>query len=381
MTPRQRVIQALKHQETDYVPYQFHAVSDVWEKVVKHYQLPAGTALLEEFFNNHIIKIGSDFNVNIWADNVGAELVSSGGPQVTALDAEGGLHTDEFGCVWDRHGGMPHPVSYPLADDHSQFDGYQMPDPRRKGRFDQARLLADRHRDQRFVIGKLGMFLFERAWSIRGMEQLLTDMMVRPEWVEELMDRILYEWNLPIIDQQLDIGVDGFYFGDDWASKLNLLFDPDSWRRFIKPRLAVCYRRVKERGGFVGQHSCGNISEIIPDLIELGLDFYNPFQPAVYDVGEMKNRYGDRLSFYGGVDLEGIVSHGTPEQVREEVLAKAELLGKGGGYILQTSHTILDDAPLENVIAYVEACHELAGIDTQAAAERIRNQPLTDSYD
>jgi uroporphyrinogen decarboxylase len=198
------------------------------------------------------------------------------------------------------------------------------------------------------------------------MDKILVDMIERPDFVEALLDRILYEWNLPIIDQQMALGADGFYFADDWGSKTALMFSPRMWRRFIKPRLALCYSRVKEHGGVVGQHSDGMVLSIFPDLIEIGLDVFNPLQPSLYDLDEMKRQYGDRLTFYGGVDEDRTLAWGTPEGVRAEIHARAAQMGRGGGYILQSSHTILDDVPLANIIAYIETCHELAGIDTQA---------------
>ncbi|MCS7259931.1 MAG: hypothetical protein NZ765_04015 [Anaerolineae bacterium] len=371
MNRRERVLKAIRHEEPDYVPYNFHATASVYEKVRRYYDLPDNEALIE-FIGNHIVKVGSDFNVNPWAENIQVELVPSGGPVMSSLDAQGGLHTDEFGCVWDRRGGMPHPVAHPLAEDYRLLETYRMPDPYRSGRFDAARKLADRHRGRRFVFGKLGMALFERAWAIRGMQELLVDMAVRPEWVEELLDRILYEWNLPIIDQQIALGIDGFYFADDWGSKTSLLFSPAMWRRFIKPRMAICYQRVKEHGLVVGQHSDGNILKILPDLIEIGLDVFNPLEPQVYDIYAVKEQYGDKLTFYGGIDVEHTLPHGTPREVRAEIFERAERLGRGGGYILQSSHTILDDVPMENIVAYIEACHELAGIDTQQALREAR---------
>jgi uroporphyrinogen decarboxylase len=366
MNRRERVIRAVHHEETDYVPYNFHATAQVYERVRSHYGLSDNNSVVE-FIGNHIVKIGSDFNVNPWAKGAHMQLMPSGGPVHIASDVTGELHADEFGCVWDRRGGMPHPVSYPLADNPGDLDSYEMPDPCRKGRFDAAKALAAQHCSKVFVFGKLGMALFERAWSIRGFEQLLSDLALRPEFVEELLDRILYEWNLPIIEQQLAIGVDGFYFADDWGSKTSMLFSPQMWRRFIKPRLAVCYQLVKKAGVFVGQHSDGNILEILPDLIEIGLDIFNPVQPSVYDPYEVKKRHGAQITLYGGIDVETTLPFGKPNEVRAEILERAKRLGSGGGYVLQSSHTIMKDVPLENIIAYIETCHELAGIDTHEA--------------
>jgi uroporphyrinogen decarboxylase len=122
----------------------------------------------------------------------------------------------------------------------------------------------------------------------------------------------------------------------------------------------------------VGQHSDGNILAILPDLVELGLDILNPIQPSVYDPNLIKDQYGDKITLYGAIDVETTLPFGTPDEVRSEMLARSSRLGRGGGYILQSSHTILEDVPIGNVIAYIETCHELAGIDTENAAADAR---------
>jgi len=367
MTKRERVLKAIDHQQTDYVPYGLHAVPAVWDKVCAHYGLADHHAAMA-FIGNHIVKIGSDFNYNPWASDVGkVELTPSGGPVHTEADREGMLHTDEFGCVWDRRGSLPHPVAYPLGnvpDDeltHALAE-YKMPDPYRVGRFDSARSLADRYRGDLFVFGKLGMCLFERAWRIRGMDKILADMIERPDFVEKLLDRILDEWNLPIIDQQLALGVDGFYFAEDWGSETAPLFSPRMWRRFIKPRLAIMYERCRKAGVVVGQHSDGAVGVYFPDLIEIGLQVFNPLSPTIMDPAEYKAKYGDRLTFYGGIDVERLMPFGTPDQVRREVRHMAGLMGRGGGYILQTSHTVLEDTPLANIVAFIEEVRAMAGL-------------------
>jgi len=361
---RERVFKAIQHEETDFVPYNFHAIPQVYQTLQEYYGLKDSLEVAD-FIGNHIVKIGSDFNYNPWGNEIEeVRLTPSGGPVYTNLDNEGALHMDEFGCVWDRTSGMPHPVGYPLEEDHTLLDQYTFPDPYRAGRFDQAKALADKWRNKAFIFGKLGMVLFERAWSIRGMVNLFTDMLDRPDFVDELLDRVLYEWNLPIIDQQIALGVDGFYFADDWGSKTGLMFSPKFWRHFIKPRLAIIYDHCHQAGVYVGQHSDGNIVEIFPDLIEIGLDVFNPLEPAAMDILKMKHRFGDKVTFYGGVDVEHTLPFGTPEEVRAEVRERAVTLGQGGGYILQSTHTMLFDVPLANLVAYVEEVRALAGLET-----------------
>lgn len=364
MTPRERVLQAIQHQEPDYVPYGLHAVPAVWERVCQHYGLRDHHEAMA-FIGNHIVKIGSDFNYDPWAADVGrVELTPSGGPVHTEADREGVLHTDEFGCVWDRRGSLPHPVAYPLSDVPGDrlmraLADYQMPDPYLAGRFDAAAKLAGRYRGELFLFGKLGMCLFERAWSIRGMDQLLMDLIERPEFVEGLLDRILYEWNLPIIDQQLAIGVDGFYFAEDWGSETSLLFSPRLWRQLIKPRLAIMYQRCQAAGVVVGQHSDGAVGGLFPDLVEIGLQVFNPLSPTIMNPAEYKAKWGHVLTFYGGIDVERLMPFGTPDEVRREVRSMAETMGRGGGYILQTSHTVLEDVPLANLVAFIEEVQRL----------------------
>jgi len=367
LTPRERVLAAINHQETDFVPYCLHAVPAVWDKICAHYGLRDHHEAMA-FIGQHIVKIGSDFNYNPWAADVGkVELTPSGGPVHTDADHEGLLHTDEFGCVWDRRDSLPHPVAYPLGnvpDDGiaAALADYPMPDPYHAGRFDSARQLADRYRGDLFIFGKLGMCLFERAWSIRGMDKILVDMIERPEFVDDLLDCILYEWNLPIIEQQLAIGIDGFYFAEDWGSETSLLFSPRLWRRFIKPRLAIMYAKVREAGAVVGQHSDGAIGPLFPDLIEIGLQVFNPLSPTIMDPAEYKAKYGDRITFYGGIDVERLLPFGTPGEVRAEIRRLAALLGRGGGYILQSSHTMLEDVPIANIVAYIEEVRGMAGL-------------------
>ena len=125
-------------------------------------------------------------------------------------------------------------------------------------------------------------------------------------------------------------------------------------------------------GGIVGQHSDGNILAVIPDLIEIGLDVLNPIQPSVYDPNFIKKEYGKKITLYGGINVETTLPFGTPAEVAEEMRMRAKTLGRGGGYILQSSHTIMTDVPLKNVTTYIETCHELAGIDTAAAVAEAR---------
>ena len=105
-------------------------------------------------------------------------------------------------------------------------------------------------------------------------------------------------------------------------------------------------------------HSCGKVQQLFPDLVEIGLDVFNPFQPDVMDVYEIKRQYGDRLAFYGGMSVQGLLPHGTPQEVRNEARRLMDQVGRGGGFIIGPSHHMPADIPVENMVAFIEAVRE-----------------------
>jgi uroporphyrinogen decarboxylase len=156
------------------------------------------------------------------------------------------------------------------------------------------------------------------------------------------------------VDIALEYDVDGIYFGDDWGQQKGLIMGPERWRRFIKPRMARLYERVKAKGKYVIQHSCGDCSEILSELIEMWLDCYQTFQPEIYDIAAVKRLYGDRLAFWGGVSTQQILSRCPPREVRKEIVRVVNILRPGGGLIIAPTHALPFDVPPENVLAMME---------------------------
>ncbi|MDR2785164.1 MAG: uroporphyrinogen decarboxylase, partial [Treponema sp.] len=162
------------------------------------------------------------------------------------------------------------------------------------------------------------------------------------------------EYFLVLVDIALEYDVDAIYFGDDWGQQKGLIMGPEKWRRFIKPRMARLYQRVKAKGKYVIQHSCGDCHEILPDLIEIGLDCYQTFQPEIYDIAEVKRLYGDKLAFWGAVSTQQVLSRCSPEKVQEEIVRVVNILRTGGGLIIAPTHALPFDVPPENVLAMAE---------------------------
>jgi uroporphyrinogen decarboxylase len=194
--------------------------------------------------------------------------------------------------------------------------------------------------------------MYERAWTLTGMENLLVYMVSEPGFVERLLDKIL-EYNLKIINIYLDYDVDCIHFGDDWGQQKGLIMGPVMWRRFIKPRMAEMYGAAKAKGRFVSQHSCGDIREVLPDVIDIGLDVYQTFQPEIYDIRATKEAFGDRLTFWGGISTQRLLPFETPGGVIEKAAEIMRIVGKNGGLIAAPTHSIPGDVPAENMDALI----------------------------
>lgn len=334
MTNKQRVIAALRHETPDKVPYQIGFTVPARRKMAEYYGDPDFAAKI----GNHMAQvpvIRVEWGVR--------------GPD--------GMYTDEFGLRWNRRVdadiGMPEAM---LTRD--ALDDFLWPDPDPPGRFDRLAETIVQQPDQ-FVVMALDFSLFERAWGLIGLENLLLAMIDDMPFVEAVLDRIL-RFNLDLIEAGLsrNPGVDAVYFGDDFGSQLGVMMGADRWRELLKPRLAGQYARVHDHGKFVFIHSCGAVGELFDDLVEIGVDCFNPFQPEVIDIYETKKAYRDRLAFWGGISIQRLLPRGTPDEVRAEVSNILDKIGQEGGYIAAPSHDIPGDVPAENIAAMLNVLQE-----------------------
>ncbi len=265
--------------------------------------------------------------------------------------------TDEWGIRWSYDGRGLKPSSHPLQSGYDALRTYTFPDPYAPDRFcsiDAA--LAGR--GDRYVLGLVWFTLFEHMWMLRGFENMLTDPYLYPTEFASFRDRMV-EYCLAVIDQWFERHADGIFLSDDWGTQRSLLIAPDDWRRLWKPSYARLFDRIKSHGGHVWMHLCGNITTILPDLIDIGLDVLNPVQPQAMDVEMLSREFGGKVCFHGGVDVQGTLVRGTPAEVKAEVHRLVDLFGRfDGGYVGTTSHSIMPETPLDNVIALYEAFAE-----------------------
>ncbi|MBE6541321.1 MAG: uroporphyrinogen decarboxylase [Ruminococcaceae bacterium] len=200
---------------------------------------------------------------------------------------------------------------------------------------------------------------FEKAYFARGIENFLADMAGDPEYAQSLLDMIIRK-NLVMLENIVHTpGIDGILLGSDWGSQKDLLMSPESWREMIAPGEQREYDLIHEAGLDVWVHSCGDIRKILPDLTEMGVDVLNPIQPECMDIYELKDKYGDKITFWGGISTQRTLPNGTPEEVALETEKITSYLSKDGGYIISPSQEIQADVPFENLCAMIDTAMKL----------------------
>ncbi|MFQ6132490.1 MAG: uroporphyrinogen decarboxylase family protein [Armatimonadota bacterium] len=295
------------------------------------------------------------------ADNVLAALdlpMALVGPADKPLYANpevyGETITDQFRVVWSTNAiDRGSPVGPPLRE--PSLAGYEFPDPDDPARFAHLAEQVERLQD-RFIIGVVGD-LWERATFMRGMEALCLDVRLHRGFVGDLLEGIC-EYNLRTFEHLAELPIDGIFISDDYGTQRGLVIGRRDWRELVRPRLARIYDAAKARGLVVMHHTCGCVVELVPDLIEMGLDILHPIQPEAMDIFALKRQFGSDLTFCGGIGTQELLPHATPEQVRAEVLRTLEAMAQGGRYILEPGITLQADVPTENMVAMIEAVRE-----------------------
>lgn len=344
MNSKERVLKALNHCPTDRVPV---ALCFGW-------WLPQVEQSLREFF---YLRTASTLNSVFNFDFYWVEPVYRGPALTKAPDGHrlGIFGTPEYSDTYSQEFWRP----LASATNIAEIENYPWPqidwlDVSSVTHF--ARL----YQEYAIVAPNNWSPIFCQMADLCGYETALANLITEPKLTEALIEKIS-DWNCARWEKVLNAApglIDIAYVGDDVASQIGMLFRPDLWRRYFKSAYARQFQIAKAKGVRVMFHICGACRDIVPDLIDIGLDILMPLQLSAkgMDPVELKREFGNHLTFWGGVDVQSFLPYASPDEVRQEVRRLVDILGKDGGYVLSSSHNFQPDTPIENIVAmYDEA--------------------------
>ncbi len=363
-THRERLLAALNREEADRVPIDFGSTIatsitlPAYERLKEHLGLEHETAVMSKTSRlanpDDSVLERFDVDTRFLGYGVGSEEID----QDTILD--------EWGTTWHRApGGCFMPVDGPFENQEPtirDLESWNWPDPEdpRRYRGLEERAKALRHETDCAIVLNPDSYCGATAQHQRGFGNWLKDLHRNPQYVCRMLDIIADLW-IGIVHRALDAvgtNVDVVIILDDLGTQSGPLFSPEIYRELLKPRHARMIAALKEHGGVkVLFHSCGAVHRFIGDLIDIGVDALNPVQVNADDMDpeQLKKEFGDRLAFWGGIDTQKVLPNGTAEEVAAETRRIIDVLGKGGGLVLNSVHDIQVEVPPENVVAMFDA--------------------------
>lgn len=351
MRHRERIELALNHETPDRCPMQISFTPEFAERLCQELSLdPSAQHNPHGGGNTYILERLLDEDM----------LLTSVG-WANSYYQQPGDYIDEWGVGWKSSpyetpygtGRYTEMVKHPLADDLA-IVSYKPPDPGRGELYTDAERVVREFKDEYWLVGVTVTTIFECAWALRGYERLLGDFILNPDLADCILE-FPYRYHLAAARRLVELGVDMIWLGDDIGTQKGLLISPAHWRKFLKPRLTNLISEIKSINPRlkVAYHTDGKVWEIIPELIEIGVDVLNPVQPACMDPALIKKKFAEHLCFWGSIDEQHTLPFGSPQQVKDEIMTRLGTLGKNGGLILGPTHHVQLDTPMENFWAMV----------------------------
>jgi len=330
MKPRDVIVEQIHHHETAALPYTLYFEDEVGLRLDSHYGSQDWRWKLTQYIACH-------FGITM-------------GP-TARLDPQG---RDAFGSTWRGDGQTPAVVEPGLKA--PTFTGYAFPAPSRfldlAAKADIIQRLNQPSDKFRMIFQSVSLW---DGWNLRGFEDTLMDCVAEESFFEELIERMT-DLCLALVAASADVPADAIMMGDDWGDQRGVLIGPERWRKFFKPAYARIFAAIHAQGKIAVMHSCGSVAEIMPDIVDIGLDVLESVQPEAVGMNPyaLKKAWGDKITLWGGLGTQQLIPRATPAEIREEIRHLRLEMYKGGGYIMAPAKALRPDTPTANAVAVVE---------------------------
>ncbi len=351
MTPKERILKAIKHEEPDRVPVANTLAQEAARLLSTELNMPYHQ-VVRWSWNEILAALGND-----------AIFVGATPPADFSVPSyPDGSYSNEWGIRCKYMGGHETMIEHPLKDIEtldqmtSFFEQHGFPDPEAEGRFDLAKEQIKKFGENFAVVGRVKTTMFERSWYMVGMQKFFLDLALEEEYVFALLDKMI-DFHLVIAKNLLDLGCDIILTGDDFGGQQGMLISPDTFRSVFKPRFKKVFDQLRAWNPdiIIAYHSCGMVEPIIQDFIDIDLDIFQSLQPIKgMERKKLKGKYGKNLCLWGTLDEQRLLPFGSVGEVREEVKNIIYDMAPGGGFILSAAHNIQGDTPIKNIHAIYE---------------------------
>ena len=356
MNSKERVLTSLNHEEPDRAPKYLFTTPEVFEKLVK--------ALGIDVHEDPYI-----FDVELENDLMLCYRGISNIPGILrekCKENEKELLIDNWGIGYklihygkdESSGSYLEMVSHPLSN-IKDYDNFKIPNPYVNEDYIEHKNLVKKYGKEYAIIAGVATTVFEASWYLRGLDNLLIDMIENQDFVIDLMKKVA-DYHLKVAKEMVEIGADILWLGDDVGMQNSMLISPEQYRKFLKPIYAYLISEVKKvnKNIKIAYHTDGYVEPVIKDFIEIGIDIYQAVQPSCINTNELKKKYGKNLAFWGAVDVQNVMPFGSAGDVINEVRTRISDLAEGGGYILCTAHCVQPSIrSVDNIFTYYWAAN------------------------
>lgn len=341
MTSRERVFAALAHQQPDRCPVDFWAEPDTIKKLLRY----LGAAEEQELYDIFNVDMQFIFPTSKFPE---PEILADGS-WIDHMGVHRRMVKNDY-CSYEEYASSP----LGFVEEVKDFEGYdKWPDPAAYDWCGFSEKIGNLH--EKRVIKLHAGGIFEYAWALRGFEQFLMDMILKPEIAHYILEKFCVYWCDYIKYAMENAGdkIDVVYTYDDIATQDSLIMSSEMLEEFVYPYHRKINAVIKNFDKKILYHSCGSVITQIDNLSKLPIDILNPIQTRAkgMELQKIKEKWGAILCFHGGIDTQEILPAGSAEEVSEEVRRVISILGKNGGYIMASAHYLQNDTPIENIIA------------------------------